>query len=71
MADESRTLSLNATVYADTHLLYYVYAVAYEGLGRTDDAIRAAKTSVRRRPNTSSQQLLARLTAAPASDTAS
>ena len=71
VADDAKALSLTTTVYADTHLLYYVYAVAYEGLGRTEDAIKAARTSIRRRPNTAAQQLLERLTATPASDDAS
>ena len=52
-------------------MLQYVSALAYEGLGRTDEAIRAAELSLRQRSNSPAQELLDRLTATPASDTAS
>ena len=71
VADEAKALSATTTKLADTHLLHYVYAVAYEGLGRTDDAILSANRSIYRRPNTAAQQLLDRLTGTPASDAAS
>ena len=69
VAKVARALSGNSKV-PELHFLYYVLAVAYEGLGRTDDARTAAKNSIRRRPNTAAQQIFDRLSATPASDTA-
>ena len=71
VADEALALSANSTALADTHLVLYTSALAYEGLGRVDDAIDAAKRSVSQKPNPSAQQLLDRLTAPLATEPAS
>ncbi|MCH8200180.1 MAG: hypothetical protein IIA54_08985 [Chloroflexi bacterium] len=63
-------LAENAAAGGEANVLQYVSAVAYERLGRTDEAIRAAELSLRQRRNSPAQELLDRLTATPASDAA-
>ena len=54
----------------DAQLVHYVEAVALENLGRIDEAVVAAELATRPRSYPPADQLLARLTATPASDTA-
>ena len=46
----------------DIHLVYYVEAVALQGLGRRAEAIVAAQQSMAAQPNASARHLLQQLT---------
>ena len=52
----------------DIHLVYYVEAQALQALGRIDEAIQAAETSIRLRRNPLAQRLLEQLTSTATSD---